>query len=397
MPTALAKPWPSGPVVTSMPGVWPRSGCPGVREPHWRNCFRSSRRQVVAGQVQQRVLQHAGVARAEHEAVAVGPLGVGRVGPQEALEQRVRQRRERHRRARDARRWPSAPRPSPGRGSCRSTALTRVGIRQRSACGDAPLDSVDGHRHAPRPRALESVIMPEQFCDVGRGITLCYETFGEPSDPTALLIMGLGTQMIAWHEDFCRELAERGPARRALRQPRHRPLDPRAGSRRRRSPQLLRARKRAARYTLADMAEDAAGLLERARARARARDRRLDGRDDRPDARGAPPAAVRSLVSIMSNTGSAASGQPALRVYSDLPAHARPREREAFIEHADRAVRRDRLDAACRGTPTEVRELAGTQLRPRPRPARPRAPARRDHRLGRPHRGTAHASPRRRS
>ncbi len=52
--------------------------------------------------------------------------------------------------------------------------------------------------------------MSEQFCDVGRGITLCYETFGEPADPTALLVMGLGTQMVAWHEDFCRELAARG-------------------------------------------------------------------------------------------------------------------------------------------------------------------------------------------
>ena len=31
--------------------------------------------------------------------------------------------------------------------------------------------------------------MSEQFCDVGRGVTLCYETFGDPSDPTALLIM----------------------------------------------------------------------------------------------------------------------------------------------------------------------------------------------------------------
>src|ERR1700733_490388 len=38
---------------------------------------------VVAAQVQQRVLQHAGVARAEHEAVAVGPLGVLRVRVQE--------------------------------------------------------------------------------------------------------------------------------------------------------------------------------------------------------------------------------------------------------------------------------------------------------------------------
>jgi alpha-beta hydrolase superfamily lysophospholipase len=49
----------------------------------------------------------------------------------------------------------------------------------------------------------------EQFCDVGRGITLCYETFGERSHPTALLVMGLGTQMVAWQEDFCNELAAR--------------------------------------------------------------------------------------------------------------------------------------------------------------------------------------------
>jgi len=47
----------------------------------------------------------------------------------------------------------------------------------------------------------------EQFCDVGGGVTLCYETFGEESDPTALLIMGLGTQMVAWQESFCRQLA----------------------------------------------------------------------------------------------------------------------------------------------------------------------------------------------
>ena len=70
--------------------------------------------------------------------------------------------------------------------------------------------------------------MSEQFCDVGRGVTLCYESFGERSDPTALLIMGLGTQMIAWQEDFCRELAAAGPARGPLRQPRHRTLDARA-------------------------------------------------------------------------------------------------------------------------------------------------------------------------
>ena len=52
--------------------------------------------------------------------------------------------------------------------------------------------------------------MAEEFADVGRGITLCYERFGDPADPPILLIMGLSTQMIAWHEDFCDQLVERG-------------------------------------------------------------------------------------------------------------------------------------------------------------------------------------------
>ena len=34
----MPKPCPSGPVVTSTPGVSPYSGCPGVFDPHCRNC-----------------------------------------------------------------------------------------------------------------------------------------------------------------------------------------------------------------------------------------------------------------------------------------------------------------------------------------------------------------------
>src|ERR1700716_2810986 len=50
----------------------------------------------------------------------------------------------------------------------------------------------------------------ERFADVGRGITLCYETFGDPARPPLLLLMGLGMQMIAWEEEFCLQLAARG-------------------------------------------------------------------------------------------------------------------------------------------------------------------------------------------
>jgi pimeloyl-ACP methyl ester carboxylesterase len=45
---------------------------------------------------------------------------------------------------------------------------------------------------------------------VSDGVSIAYETFGEPSDPPVLLVMGLGAQLIAWPEDFCALLAARG-------------------------------------------------------------------------------------------------------------------------------------------------------------------------------------------
>lgn len=42
------------------------------------------------------------------------------------------------------------------------------------------------------------------------GIELVYDTFGDPSHPPLLLIMGLGGQMISWEDDLCAQLAARG-------------------------------------------------------------------------------------------------------------------------------------------------------------------------------------------
>ena len=42
------------------------------------------------------------------------------------------------------------------------------------------------------------------------GIDLEYETFGRPSDPALLLVMGLGAQMILWPDEFCEQLSQRG-------------------------------------------------------------------------------------------------------------------------------------------------------------------------------------------
>lgn len=41
------------------------------------------------------------------------------------------------------------------------------------------------------------------------GIEICYETFGDPADPTLLLFMGLGAQMIGWDEGLIDELVAR--------------------------------------------------------------------------------------------------------------------------------------------------------------------------------------------
>src|SRR4051794_12250462 len=41
-------------------------------------------------------------------------------------------------------------------------------------------------------------------------IAIAYETFGDPSDPVVLLVMGFGTQMLGWDADLCRLLAARG-------------------------------------------------------------------------------------------------------------------------------------------------------------------------------------------
>ncbi len=51
--------------------------------------------------------------------------------------------------------------------------------------------------------------MSEKYVNAN-GIRLAYDEFGDSSAPVILLIMGLGTQMIAWSEEFCQDLAARG-------------------------------------------------------------------------------------------------------------------------------------------------------------------------------------------
>ena len=42
------------------------------------------------------------------------------------------------------------------------------------------------------------------------GLQITYDSFGEPAHPAVILIMGLGTQMIHWNDQFCQLIADKG-------------------------------------------------------------------------------------------------------------------------------------------------------------------------------------------
>jgi pimeloyl-ACP methyl ester carboxylesterase len=174
--------------------------------------------------------------------------------------------------------------------------------------------------------------MAEEFCDVGRGVTLCYEGFGDPDDTPVVLIMGLATQMIAWHEEFCEALAERGfyvvrfDNRDIGRSTHFEFRPPTLG-------QMVRRRMRPEQYTLSDLAEDTSGLLRELEiAPAHVVGASMGGMIGQMLA-AEHPEAVRSLTSIMSTTGSRWHGQPALSVYRYL-LRPPPRDREGYIQRS---------------------------------------------------------------
>jgi pimeloyl-ACP methyl ester carboxylesterase len=173
--------------------------------------------------------------------------------------------------------------------------------------------------------------MPERVADVGRGITLCYEEFGQPGDSPMLLIMGLATQMIGWPDEFCRQLANRGfrvvrfDNRDSGRSTHMTAAPPRPA-------ELMRRRIPAGAYTLSDMAADAVGLMKVLEIEpAHVVGVSMGGMIAQTVA-AEHPQSVSSLVSIMSTTGNRWKGQPALAIYRYLFRQA-PTEKEAFVEH----------------------------------------------------------------
>ena len=201
--------------------------------------------------------------------------------------------------------------------------------------------------------------MNEQFCNVG-DVELCYETFGDPSDTPLLLVMGLGTQMIAWRPDFCRMLVDRGfyvirydnrDIGRSTHMKGVRPPTLR---------QMLTRDGRDAAYTLDDMADDAAGLLDcLGMASAHVVGASMGGMIGQVMA-GRHPDKVLTLTSIMSNTGNRWHSTPGVKV---LPFFLgkRPKTKE---EAGARAVKLFRVvgSTAFERDDNEIRELAETSF-----------------------------------
>ena len=169
-------------------------------------------------------------------------------------------------------------------------------------------------------------------------IEIAYETFGPAGAPPVILIMGLGSQMLGWHEGFCEELVARG-----LRPIRFDNRDVGLSTHFHDAPApdfraAMVGDTSSASYNLYDMAADTVGLL---------------------DVLGLPsahlvgasmggfiaqtvaieyPGRVRSLTSIMSTTGDPSVGQPA-PVVNTLFGGPSPKTRQDVMDRAVASLR----------------------------------------------------------
>jgi pimeloyl-ACP methyl ester carboxylesterase len=179
--------------------------------------------------------------------------------------------------------------------------------------------------------------MSEQVA-AANGIEITYQTFGEPSDPSLLLVMGLGAQLIHWPEEFCELLAARGfqVVRFDNRDVGHSTkLDDAP------VPDLMALAAgdaSAASYTLDDMADDAVGLLDHLG---------IDAAHVAGASMGGMiaqtlairhPQRVLSVCSIMSTTGNPEVGQATPEALAVLMTPV-PEDREGYIEFHVKAFR----------------------------------------------------------
>ncbi|HTS95483.1 MAG TPA: alpha/beta hydrolase [Streptosporangiaceae bacterium] len=149
------------------------------------------------------------------------------------------------------------------------------------------------------------------------GIELAYETFGSAGDPAIVLVMGWATQMIAWPDELCEALAGRGHFvvrfdNRDVGASTHldHVLPPRLGE--------VVSRRRPPPYTIGDMADDVAGLLDGLGLTSVHLVGASMGGFIAQTFALAYPGRVRSLTLMMTSTGSLRVGLAKPRIYARL-------------------------------------------------------------------------------
>ena len=180
-------------------------------------------------------------------------------------------------------------------------------------------------------------------------IAIEYETFGDPSDPAVLLVMGFGTQLLGWDADFCRLLAARG--RYVIRYDNR---DCGLSTKLDEHPVHLadfitavtsgdfdRALAMAP-YSLRDMAARRDRLLDAARHRPRSRGGLLDGRHDRAEDGDRVPrsGAVVDLDDVVDRRAGVRPVHPRGAAGAVLPAASRPRRATSPRQSASSSGRR---------------------------------------------------------
>jgi pimeloyl-ACP methyl ester carboxylesterase len=180
--------------------------------------------------------------------------------------------------------------------------------------------------------------LSEERLAPANGIELAYQEIGDPDGEPLLLVMGLATQMLAWDGDFCAMLADCGF--RVLRFDnrdigRSTKIDS-AGLPSRAD--MLLGRRGTAPYLLRDMAKDTIGLMDHLGIESAHLVGASMGGMIAQTVTIEWPERVRSLVSIMSTTGSRWVSMPAYRALGTLL--TKPgKGREAAIEHSVKVFR----------------------------------------------------------
>jgi pimeloyl-ACP methyl ester carboxylesterase len=158
--------------------------------------------------------------------------------------------------------------------------------------------------------------VPDTQYAAANGLTIAYETFGSADDAPLLMVMGLGTQMIAWPDEMCQQIADRGFYvirfdNRDSGLSTHLDQLPTP----KRSDLLLR---RKPPYKVSDMAQDAVGLLDALGIDSAHVVGASMGGFIAQTIAGLFPDRVRSLTLIMTSTGARTVGYPAPQLVAQL-------------------------------------------------------------------------------